>query len=199
MEELRLIDLTKKFGSRTLFSHLSFTMPPAGLVLLRGPSGSGKTTLFRMIAGLDTDYAGTIIGGGAGAVSYAFQEPRLFSHLDALSNVTLALRAAPFSPREGRRRKRLSFPSDMRARISASAPARFRAGCRNALIWRGRWHSPPPSCCSTNPNRGWTVLWSNVCTQKSAPSPENASACSSVMRKVPKRSARTRFCRFLDS
>ena len=102
MEDLRLIDLTKKFGSRTLFFHLSFTMPPAGLVLLRGPSGSGKTTLFRMIAGLDTDYAGTIIGGGAGAVSYAFQEPRLFSHLDALSNVTLALRAAPFSPREAR-------------------------------------------------------------------------------------------------
>ncbi len=93
MAELRLINLTKRFGSRTLFSDLSFEAPPTGLVLLTGPSGCGKTTLFRMIAGLDPDYSGTIIGGGIGAVSYAFQEPRLFPHLDAVANVTLALRA----------------------------------------------------------------------------------------------------------
>ena len=46
-----------------------------------------------MIAGLDSDYEGTITGGGMGAVSFAFQEHRLFPILTALGNVAEPLRA----------------------------------------------------------------------------------------------------------
>ena len=94
MSALTLENVTKRFGERTLFSGLSADLPERGLYLLLGESGTGKTTLLRMIAGLDRDYDGKIIGGGIGAVSVAFQEHRLLPALSALRNVSEPLRAA---------------------------------------------------------------------------------------------------------
>ena len=92
MGTLILSDLTKRFDEKLLFSHLSYSFPERGLFLLLGESGSGKTTLFRMIAGLDTDFQGSIAGGGKKNVSIAFQEHRLLPVLSALGNVAEALR-----------------------------------------------------------------------------------------------------------
>lgn len=92
MDVLTLKELTKHFDEEILFSGLSYSFPKTGLFLLLGESGSGKTTLFRMIAGLDTDYTGTVTGGGKENVSMAFQEHRLLPALSALGNVTEALR-----------------------------------------------------------------------------------------------------------
>ena len=92
MDALTLTSLTKRFEDKCLFTDLSFQFPATGLFLLLGESGTGKTTLLRMIAGLDTDYIGTIDGGGKKNVSMAFQEHRLLPSLSAIANVTEALR-----------------------------------------------------------------------------------------------------------
>ena len=91
MSGLILENLVKEFERKCILDGLSYTFPERGLFLILGESGSGKTTLLRMIAGLDTDYTGSITGGGMTAVSMAFQEHRLLPSLTALGNVTEAL------------------------------------------------------------------------------------------------------------
>ncbi len=49
-----------------------------GLIgVLVGPSGCGKTTMLRIIAGLDSDYQGTVVRPAAGRLGVVFQEPGL--------------------------------------------------------------------------------------------------------------------------
>ena len=53
-------NLSKKFGDRTLYSGVNFSMPKGAIVGIIGANGMGKTTLFRMLLGQDKDYTGTI-------------------------------------------------------------------------------------------------------------------------------------------
>lgn len=53
-------DVSKAYGDKLLFEHLSFVLPPAGIVGVIGPNGAGKTTLFRMIMGLEAPDSGDI-------------------------------------------------------------------------------------------------------------------------------------------
>ncbi len=125
MSALILKDLSKNFDEKQLFSHLSYEFPERGLFLLLGGSGSGKTTLLRMIAGLDSDYQGSIEGGGGEVVSMAFQEHRLFPILTALANVAEPLRAEGLARAEAEERAReallaVGFPEgDLRTRPTA--------------------------------------------------------------------------------
>ena len=84
---LTISSLNKSFAEKTLFRDFSYKFDPTGIYAVCGESGIGKSTLLRMIAGLDTDYTGTIEGGGISAVSVCFQEHRLFPNLTALENV----------------------------------------------------------------------------------------------------------------
>jgi len=86
---LILNNVSKAFGDKVLFENLSLEFN-TGLYLIRGNSGIGKTTLLRIIAGLDTDYDGEVIGGGLKNVSFSFQEYRLFPTLNALDNALIA-------------------------------------------------------------------------------------------------------------
>jgi NitT/TauT family transport system ATP-binding protein len=83
------------FGDNVLFDHFSLELNAADSpVMVLGPSGCGKTTLLRLIAGLLTPAAGSIV---APQVSFAFQEPRLFPQLTTLENIALPLEAASLS------------------------------------------------------------------------------------------------------
>ena len=84
---LSLENLNKSFGDKTVIKNFSYSFGPSGVYAIRGKSGVGKTTLLRIIAGLDKDYTGSMVGGGIGGVSVAFQEYRLFPQLTALQNV----------------------------------------------------------------------------------------------------------------
>lgn len=42
-------DISKAFGDKVLYEHLTFKLPPGGIVGIIGPNGAGKTTLFKMI------------------------------------------------------------------------------------------------------------------------------------------------------
>ena len=85
---LSIENLTKSFGKKTLFRDFAYSFERFGVYAISGESGAGKTTLLRIIAGLDKDFSGTVIGGGSENVSYCFQEHRLFPSLSALDNLT---------------------------------------------------------------------------------------------------------------
>ena len=67
-------DVSKADGDKLLFEHLSFVLPPAGIVGVIGPNGAGKTTLFRMIMGLETPDSGDIEIGETVKLSYVDQQ-----------------------------------------------------------------------------------------------------------------------------
>ena len=69
-------DVSKAYGDKLLFEHLSFKLPPAGIVGVIGPNGAGKTTLFRLIMGVESPDSGTITIGETAKISYVDQQHR---------------------------------------------------------------------------------------------------------------------------
>jgi sulfate-transporting ATPase len=65
--------VTKGFEDRLLIDHLSFKLPPAGIVGIIGPNGAGKTTLFRMIMNEETPDDGSIRIGETVKIGYVDQ------------------------------------------------------------------------------------------------------------------------------
>ena len=55
-----VVDLTKRYGSNTVVSQLSFSIAPGECLGVIGPNGAGKTTTIRMCLGLTTPDAGDI-------------------------------------------------------------------------------------------------------------------------------------------
>jgi len=97
-------DVSKSFGTFRALDRVSVDIPAGQLVALLGPSGSGKTTLLRIIAGLETPDAGTILFHGEDAtarharerrVGFVFQHYALFRHLSVFENVAFGLRVRP--------------------------------------------------------------------------------------------------------
>ena len=69
-------DVSKAYGDKLLFEHLSFKLPPAGIVGVIGPNGAGKTTLFRLIMGVEKPDSGTITIGETAKISYVDKQHR---------------------------------------------------------------------------------------------------------------------------
>ena len=67
-------DVSKAYGDKLLFEHLSFVLPPAGIVGVISPNGTGKTTLFRLIMGIDTPDSGDISIGETVKIAYVDQQ-----------------------------------------------------------------------------------------------------------------------------
>lgn len=67
-------DVSKAYGDKLLFEHLSFVLPPAGIVGVIGPNGAGKTTLFRLIMGLEQPDRGEITIGETVKLAYVDQQ-----------------------------------------------------------------------------------------------------------------------------
>lgn len=59
-EVVRARGLVKRFGDKTVYDGLDFTMYRGDKIALVGPNGAGKSTLLKMIAGVETPDAGTI-------------------------------------------------------------------------------------------------------------------------------------------
>src|SRR6478736_3089161 len=99
--DLRIIDVTKRFGDFVAVDDLTITIPSGSFFALLGPSGCGKTTTLRMVAGLEEPTAGTILIGDQDVtwakpykrpVNTVFQSYALFPHLDIYENVAFGLR-----------------------------------------------------------------------------------------------------------
>lgn len=104
--DIHLRAVTKSFGSNQVLTNIDLDVASGEVVVLIGASGSGKSTVLRIMSGLETADSGTVSVGGVpmhdpkrareirGHVGMVFQQFNLFPHLNALGNVTLALRKA---------------------------------------------------------------------------------------------------------
>jgi sulfate/thiosulfate transport system ATP-binding protein len=93
--------VSKRFGTYTALDDVSLRVAQGELVALLGPSGCGKTTLLRILAGLETADAGTVVFDGvdvtqtpaaARNVGLVFQHYALFEHMTVFENVAFGLR-----------------------------------------------------------------------------------------------------------
>src|SRR5436189_602467 len=71
---IQLQELTKSFGDRVLFDHVTWQITDRERVGLCGPNGAGKTTLLRMMAGFDEPDTGAILRPAALTVGYLPQD-----------------------------------------------------------------------------------------------------------------------------
>lgn len=84
---------SKHYDDRLVLQNLSLQVHPGQLVSLVGASGCGKSTLLRLIAGIDTDYDGSVmldareVRGITPEIGFIFQEARLFPWLTVAQNV----------------------------------------------------------------------------------------------------------------
>jgi len=97
---LRLAGIAKHFGSFTALQGVDLEVDKGEFVCFLGPSGCGKTTLLRIIAGLETQSAGTLQQAGrdisrappAGRdYGIVFQSYALFPNLSVADNVAYGL------------------------------------------------------------------------------------------------------------
>ncbi len=97
---LRIIGITKMFGSFTALREVSFDIFEGELICFLGPSGCGKTTLLRAIAGLDLQTAGRIEQAGRDISALppdqrdfgiVFQSYALFPNLTIYKNIAYGL------------------------------------------------------------------------------------------------------------
>lgn len=87
---IKFKNVSKSFGSKKLLEDSNLEFKKGCINILNGPSGSGKTTILRMIGGIDSDYAGDIVGKPEN-ISYLFQEDRLLPYFNVLDNICFIL------------------------------------------------------------------------------------------------------------
>ncbi len=87
---LEIKNLSKSYGSCTVYKNFSLDISDGEITCILGESGSGKTTLLNCIARL-TQFTGEITPVKC---SYIFQEPRLVPNLTVYGNLALVTRDA---------------------------------------------------------------------------------------------------------
>jgi multiple sugar transport system ATP-binding protein len=107
MAEIKLENLTKRFGSLVAVDDLELTMPDGSFVALLGPSGCGKTTTMNMISGLERPTSGEIyfdgqpisrVDPGRRNVGFVFQNYAIFTHMRVYDNLAFGLRVRKPKP-----------------------------------------------------------------------------------------------------
>ncbi len=108
---LRTDGVSHAYGDRVSLRDVSFTLNPGEILCLLGPSGCGKTTLLRIVAGLESDYQGSITFSGENVrdipvhqrgFGFMFQDFALFPHMSVAENVAYGLKRQGFSQLERR-------------------------------------------------------------------------------------------------
>ncbi len=103
---VELVDISVRFGSLTVVSHVNLSIKAGEFFTLLGPSGCGKTTLLRAIAGFYRQSEGSISIGGSAVddtpayrrdTGMVFQNYAIFPHLNVWGNVAYGLASRKIS------------------------------------------------------------------------------------------------------
>jgi len=109
---LRTENLVKKYGKRTVVSHVSIDVKQGEIVGLLGPNGAGKTTTFYMAVGLIVPNEGEIFLGDLNitkypvykraqyGIGYLAQEASIFRKMSVEDNIRAVLEMTDKSPDE---------------------------------------------------------------------------------------------------
>ena len=80
--------LSKSYaGGKKVLDNIHLSFYPDAKIGVLGPNGSGKSTLLRIMAGLESEFAGEAWAAEGARVGYLAQEPRLDATKDVRSNV----------------------------------------------------------------------------------------------------------------
>jgi putative spermidine/putrescine transport system ATP-binding protein len=99
--DLRLVELTRRYGPITAVDRVSLDVAPGEFVTLLGPSGCGKTTLLKCVAGFLAPSEGQIVIRDEVInnvlphlrnIGIVFQHYALFPHLTVADNIAFGLR-----------------------------------------------------------------------------------------------------------
>jgi len=100
MAQIRINQLSKKFGNFTAVQSSTFTIEDGEFFMLLGPSGCGKTTTLRMMAGLELPSSGEIFIDGEEVgmkraserdIAFVFQMFALYPHMNVGKNMSYPL------------------------------------------------------------------------------------------------------------
>jgi ABC-type Fe3+/spermidine/putrescine transport system ATPase subunit len=103
---LKLENLTKRFGSLTAVDHVNLEIEEGEFICFLGPSGCGKTTVLRMITGFETITEGKVIFNGKvindlipqkREFGIVFQSYALFPNMTVEENIAFGLRVRKMS------------------------------------------------------------------------------------------------------
>ena len=101
MSNVKLINLTKKFGKVEVLKNINLDIKEGEIISLLGPSGCGKSTTLKIIAGiLDLDDGDILfdeksvknVPTGKRDVSIVFQDYLLFPHMNVFENIEFGLK-----------------------------------------------------------------------------------------------------------
>ncbi len=113
MAEIKIENVTKRFGNFVAVDNASLTIKDQEFVVLLGPSGCGKTTLLRAVAGLGMADEGRISIGGRDVtylpprernLSMVFQSYAIFPHMKVSDNIAFGLKMRNAPPAEIKKR-----------------------------------------------------------------------------------------------
>jgi multiple sugar transport system ATP-binding protein len=113
MAEIKIENVTKRFGDFVAVDNANLTIEEQEFVVLLGPSGCGKTTLLRAVAGLGMADEGRISIGGRDVtylpprernISMVFQSYAIFPHMKVYDNIAFGLKMAKADKQEIDRR-----------------------------------------------------------------------------------------------
>jgi len=101
LTRVKLVDVTKIYGSVVAVDHVSFEVESGEIFTLLGPSGCGKTTTLRMIAGFEVPDSGHIYFDDEDVTylkpyrrntAMVFQNYALWPHMTVYDNIAYGLR-----------------------------------------------------------------------------------------------------------
>lgn len=113
---LRTENLVKKYGKRTVVSHVSINLKQGEIVGLLGPNGAGKTTTFYMTVGLIVPNEGNIYLGNQNitkypvykraqyGIGYLAQEASIFRKMTVEDNIKSVLEFTNKTPDEQKKK-----------------------------------------------------------------------------------------------
>ena len=152
---IEIVGLTKRYGTRALWSGLTTEVGP-GLTAVLGPSGAGKTTFLLVVAGFERATEGTVTFDGVAtdpgrSCSWIMQSANLFAARSTTDNVALPLIAEGATGPEARRVARQALATVGLADVADREAGTLSGGERQRVAVARALTAPAPLVLADEP------------------------------------------------